>query len=134
VSGRELTLRPATHRGVPAPDARSGNATSKANETGEIGQMFQLVKDYARQETLGPLRGAGRWLAFGTAGALFLGIGSAFIVLGVLRLVQTEFAPTFRGRWMSLLPYAIALFVAVLIIVVAVSRIFKTSLNKEQRS
>lgn len=120
--------------GVSAPDARSGNSTNQANNTGQIAQTFQLVKDYARQETLGPLRGAGRWLAFGAAGALFLGLGSAFIVLGVLRLVQAEFAPTFRGRWMSLLPYAIALLIAVLIIAVAISRISKTSLNKEQRS
>ena len=134
MNGRELALQPATHVVVSVPDARSGNSTSKANDTGQIGQMFQLVKDYARQETLGPLRGAGRWLAFGAAGALFLGLGAAFIVLGVLRLVQAEFAPTFRGRWMSLLPYGIALLIALLIIAVAVSRIFKTSLNKEQRS
>jgi hypothetical protein len=118
---------------VSAQDAGTGK-TSKASQSGQIGQMIQLVKDYARQETLGPLRGAGRWLAFGVAGALFIGLGCAFIVLGVLRLVQAEFAPTFRGRWMALLPYGIAFVIAILIIVIAASRIFKTSLHKEQRS
>lgn len=117
-----------------AQDAGTGNTSKKASESGQIGQMIQLVKDYARQETLGPLRGAGRWLAAGTAGALFIGLGCAFIVLGVLRLVQAEFAPTFRGRWMALLPYGIALLIAVVIIAIAASRIFKTSLHKEKRS
>lgn len=94
--------------------------------------MIQLVKDYARQETVGPLRGAGRWLAYGAAGAVLIGLASAFLVLGVLRLLQTEFARTFRGQWMQVLPYVIAAAVAVVIIGVAISRIGKKSLQKEQ--
>jgi hypothetical protein len=119
---------------VSAPGASNGSPSHKSSDGGSIGQTFQLVKDYARQETLGPLRGAGRWLAFGVAGAVLLGLGAAFAVLGVLRLIQAEFAPTFRGRWMALLPYAISLLLALVIIAIAVSRIFKTSLQKEKRS
>jgi cytochrome c biogenesis protein CcdA len=100
---------------------------------GNIAQTIQLVKDYARQETLGPLRGAGRWLAFGIAGAILLGAAGAFAVLGVLRLMQNEFAPTFRGRWMALLPYVIALATAVVVAGLAASRIGKKSLHKEDR-
>jgi hypothetical protein len=106
---------------VSAPGASNGSPSHKSSDGGSIGQTFQLVKDYARQETLGPLRGAGRWLAFGVAGAVLLGLGAAF-------------APTFRGRWMALLPYAISLLLALVIIAIAVSRIFKTSLQKEKRS
>ncbi len=105
----------------------------RAEPKGTVAQTIQLVKDYARQETLGPLKGAGRWLAFGVLGAILLGAAGAFIVLGVLRLTQHEFAPTFRGRWMSLLPYVFALVTALLVAGFAASRIGKKSLHKEDR-
>lgn len=96
-----------------------------------IGEVVDLVKNYAKQETLAPVRGAGRWIAFGTAGAVLLGTGTMLLVLGLLRLIQNEFAPTFEGRWMSLLPYVCALFLCVVVIGIAVSRIAKSSLNKD---
>ena len=112
-------------------DAGSSDRKPSSSEGTDIGEVIQLVKDYARQETIGPLRGAGRWLGFGIGGAICLAIGSAFAVLGVLRLLQTETADTFRGRWMQLLPYLIALLVALLIIVVAVLRISRPTLQKK---
>jgi hypothetical protein len=103
--------------------------SKSASKPGQIGEVIQLVKDYARQETLGPLRGAGRWLAVGVAGAILIGFGSVLLVLGVLRLFQNEMAPTFEGRWMSLLPYVIAFGFSLLVIGLAASRIVKTSLH-----
>jgi hypothetical protein len=111
-------------RGVAKQDA-----PKTKTEPGQIGDVIELVKDYARQETVGPLRGAGRWLAFGVAGAVLLGFGSVLIVLGVLRMIQNEFAPTFSGRWFSLLPYLIALVLSLAVIGLAVSRIGKPSLH-----
>ena len=96
---------------------------------GQLGEAINLVKEYARQETLGPLRGAGRWMAFGAAGSVLLGFGSALLVLGVLRVLQVDTGDTFRGRWMSLLPYLIALVVAAIVIGLAVSRIGKKTLS-----
>lgn len=96
-----------------------------------IGEVLELVKGYAKQETLAPVRGAGRWIAFGAAGAVLLGVGTMLLVLGLLRLVQNEFAPTFEGRWMSLLPYVFALVLCVVVIGIAISRIAKSSLNKD---
>jgi hypothetical protein len=103
------------------------------NATPGIGELIESVKQYVRQETVGPLRGAGRWAAYGAAGAFLIATAGAFLVLGVLRLLQTEFAPTFSGRWMSLVPYVVALLVAILVVVVAASRISKKHLNKEQQ-
>ena len=40
------------------------------SDPGDIGQVVDLVKDYVRQETLGPIKGAGRWRGRGVAGAL----------------------------------------------------------------
>ena len=116
-------------RGVAKQDAPK----SKAND-GQLGEVIELVKGYARQETVGPLRGAGRWLAWGAAGAIMLGFGSVLIVLGLLRLVQHEFAPTFSGRWFSLLPYLFAFVASLAVIGVAAWRISKKkTLQKETR-
>lgn len=95
----------------------------------ELSDVVDYVKTYARQETLGPLRGAGRWIGFGLAGALMLGAAASLLVLGVLRMVQTELGPTFAGRWMSLLPYLMAIVVCLIVIAVAIARIGKKSLH-----
>jgi hypothetical protein len=104
------------------------------SDSGQIGQVVDLVKEYAKQETLGPIRGAGRWLAAGAAGALLIGTGCVFLVLGVLRLVQNEYGKSFRGSWTTMLPYLFALVASVLVIAVAAWRISKKkTLQKERR-
>ena len=103
-------------------------------DSGQIGQVIELVKDYARQETLGPIKGAGRWLAAGAAGAVLLGTGCVFLVLGVLRMVQNEFGRSFRGSWMTLLPYLFAFVASLAVMGVAAWRISKKkTLQKERR-
>ena len=106
------------------------HTTKQTGDGGSLGDVIATVKEYARQETLGPLKGAARWLAFGAAAAIMLGIGTSLLVLALLRLVQHEFAPTFAGRWMSLLPYVISLVASVVVIGLAISRIAKSSLQK----
>ena len=49
---------------------------------------LEMVRDYAKQETLGPLRGAGRWLVFGLMAAFFMSLGIIILLVGVLRLSQ----------------------------------------------
>ena len=95
-----------------------------------IGELVEYVKTYARQETLGPLRGAGRWLALGTAAAVVLGLGLMLMMLGLLRLLQTEWERSATGR-LSWLSYLIVLVVVVSLLVLTVTRISKKSLNKE---
>jgi hypothetical protein len=94
-------------------------------DPGSIGQVIDLVKEYARQETLGPIKGAGRWLAAGAAGALLLGAGCALLVLGVLRMVQNEFGKSFRGSWTTMLPYLFAFVASLAVMGVAAWRITK---------
>jgi hypothetical protein len=103
-------------------------------DSGQIGQVIELVKEYARQETLGPIKGAGRWLAAGVAGAVLLGTGCVFLVLGVLRMAQTEYGKSFRGSWVSMLPYLFAFLASVAVMGVAAWRITKKkTLQKERR-
>ena len=108
--------------------------SASKSDAGQIGQVIDLVKEYARQETLGPIKGAGRWLAAGAAGAVLLGTGCVFLVLGVLRMVQNEFGRSFRGSWVTLLPYLFALVASLAVIAVAAWRISKKkTLQKETR-
>ena len=53
-------------------------------------------------------------------------------MLGLLRLIQTEWADTFQGRWMALLPYGFGLVFCIIVAAVALTRINKKPLNKEQ--
>ena len=94
--------------------------------------IVDLVRTYAEQETVGPLKGAGKWLAMGTAGAVLLGIGGSLVMLGLLRLIQTEWDRAARGS-LSWLAYVIVLVVDVLLLVLTISRINRDSLNKDTR-
>jgi cytochrome c biogenesis protein CcdA len=103
-----------------------------SGQSASVNDVFTMVTDYAKQETLGPLRGAGRWLAFGTVGALMIGLGSSFILLGLLRLLQTEWTRSSTGSF-SWLAYFIVLVVGIVGMVLAVSRIRKSRLYPPEK-
>ncbi len=87
-------------------------------------ELWGLTKDYARQETIEPLKGVGRYLGYGAAGALLLGIGVILLMLAGLRALQTETGDALDGN-LSWLPYLIVLVVASALVAWAVSRISK---------
>ncbi len=94
--------------------------------------IVELVRAYAQQETVGRLRGAGRWLAYGAIGAVLIGIGLVLLLVGLLRVLQTELDTTFDGAW-SWVPYAIVLAVALIVLAIAISRVKKATLAKEPK-
>lgn len=69
-----------------------------------------LVVGYVKQETVEPIRGLGRFLAFGAAGVVVGGLGLVLLVLGGIRLLQEETGRAFSGH-LSFVPYLIALVV-----------------------
>jgi hypothetical protein len=71
-----------------------------------IRELKELIVAYAKQETLEPLKGLGRYVAFGVLGALLLGTGVMFLAIGALRALQEETGPHLTGNW-SWLPYLI---------------------------
>jgi hypothetical protein len=72
-----------------------------------IRELNALVIAYAKQETLDPLKGLGRYVAYGVAGALLIGTGVMFLALGALRALQGDRdGPQFNGN-MSWAPYGI---------------------------
>jgi len=99
---------------VPEPESKS--MPEVANE------LWGLTKDYARQETIDPLKGVGRYLAYGAAGALLGSLGVILLMLSLLRALQTETGDTFDGNW-SWAPYMIVLLVAGAVAAYAFSRI-----------
>lgn len=97
-----------------------------------IGELTQLVVAYARQETLDPIRGVGRWLAYGLVAVLSLVLGVTMLAIGTLRLLQFEvFAESTSWSW---LPYFIVIALCTLVVALALSRINKDSLHAGGRS
>lgn len=90
----------------------------------EIGEVIDLVKTYVRQETVGPLKGLGRKIGVGIAGALLLGLGLFFLALGLLRLIQDK-APRLASGSLSWISYLIVIVFCGILAVVALSRIKK---------
>jgi hypothetical protein len=87
-------------------------------------ELWALTKDYARQETVDPLKGVGRYLGYGAAGALLGGLGVILLMLAGLRALQTETGDALDGS-LSWLPYIIVLVVASGLVAWAVTRITK---------
>lgn len=85
-------------------------------------EIADTVKAYAKQEVVDPLKGVGRFLAFGMAGALCLGLGTVLVALAGLRALQAETGTTFTGNW-SWVPYLIVVVVLVVVLAVVLSRI-----------
>jgi len=96
-------------------------------DTPGFGELLNLVVSYAKQEALDPIRGAGRWLAFGFAAVISLIIGISLLALGILRLLQYE---VFEGAttW-SWIPYVIVMVLCSLVAIISLSRIKKDSLH-----
>lgn len=97
--------------------------------TDHVSDVVDSVKQYARQETVEPLRGALRWLAFGIAGALAIGLGLVLVVVGVLRLSQDLLAEQLDGAW-SFVHYLIAGTFSIVLIALALSRVQRKSLSR----
>lgn len=97
--------------------------------TDQVTDLVDSVKQYARQETIEPLKGAARWVAVGSLAALSLGLAMVFLALAVLRLSQDLGGTTLDGSW-SFVHYLITLVVVSILVAVSFSRISKKSLAK----
>lgn len=98
----------------------------------EIAQeLFDLLKAYAQQETIDPLKQLGAYLGWGALGAVLLAAGLFFLALSLLRALQTQTGTTFTGSW-SWAPYLIVAVVLSAVIGIAVWRITKGA-HREHR-
>ena len=88
--------------------------TEDRNVVGRGQDVWELLVAYAKQETVEPLRGLGRWIGFGAGGSVLIATGISLLLLSVLRALQTETGTTFTGNW-SWAPYVIVLIGALLV-------------------
>jgi hypothetical protein len=100
---------------VPSPGTPPKTNDNSSGLAGQVIDLRDLVIAYLRQETTGHLKGLQRWIGFGLGGAMLICIGTLFVVLGVMRGLQTEIDSSLSGNW-SWVPYvagaALALLVA----------------------
>lgn len=74
----------------------------------QVQELKDLVVGYAKQETVDPLKGLGKYVAFGLGGAILLGTGTIFVGIALLRFLQTSGWEAVDGRGNSRwVPYAI---------------------------
>jgi hypothetical protein len=87
-------------------------------------ELWEMSLAYAKQETVDPLKGLGRYLGYGAGGSLVFGLGSILLLLSMLRALQTETGSTFTGS-LSWVPYVIVALAAVLLTALVVWRVVK---------
>lgn len=89
-----------------------------------VEELWQLVVAFVKQETVEPLKGLGRFVAFGIGGSILFGIGLVLLLLAGLRALQEETGRHLTGS-LSWAPYAITLAGTLVVIGLAVSRVGK---------
>ena len=90
---------------------REEKAKKDTSLPGEAQELFQLVVGYAKQETLDPVKNLGRFVGYGLGGALLGSLGAVLLLLGGLRLLQTETGEAFDGN-LTFVPYVVVLVVS----------------------
>ena len=94
--------------------------------------LKDLTVSYAKQETVDPIKGLGRYVGLGVAGSACVGVGVILLALGLLRALQTQTGTSFTGN-LSWLPYLITLGFLAVVIAAAVYAISKESRRRQQR-
>lgn len=103
----------------------------RAVKAPSLGEMYDLLRDYVKQETLDPIRGAGRWMLWAALGAVSLILGVTFLMVGLLRLVQSELFNSNDGK--TWVPYLIVVVVSLALVLSSKARIRKPSLHRKPR-
>lgn len=93
----------------------------------DLEETVDLTVAYIREETVGPLRGALRWLGVGLVASVVVVIGTVMSVLGVLRLSQDLLSE--MGPAWSVAPYFVAVVASVAWTAVVLSRIDRDRLS-----
>jgi hypothetical protein len=113
-------LHRSTAHGETAPPVPKGYALAD-NPQETIRELRELVLAYAKQETVDPIKGMGRYAGWGIAGAFLMGLGVLFAQMGLLRVLQEETYPHLTGNW-SWVPYLIVVVVSAALVALVMAR------------
>jgi hypothetical protein len=107
-----------------------------------VNDLWETVLAYFKQQTVDPLKQLGRYVEFGVAGGVCIGVGLVVFALGGLRAIQTELASRgtskalpghghLSGDWTWAPYFATAMFCA-LVAAIAASRISKVPSSEKR--
>jgi hypothetical protein len=89
-------------------------------------ELWELLRDYARQETVGPLKSLGVRVGKGLLGSVLVALGYFLIVLAVMRFLQTHYSFTMDHNW---IPYGVAVVMIAAMMFVAYKRMTRSELR-----
>ncbi len=78
--------------------------------------LRETVFAYVKQETLGPAKKLARYFIFGLFGSIALSVGLVFLIIGALRLLETQTGTTFSGH-LAWIPYLIVVAFSIIVAV-----------------
>ena len=96
-------------------ETRRKRSRRDAGLRAEVSELVATLRAYAVQETVGPLRGLGRYLAFGLIGAVLVSSAIILATLAAVRALQTT-TSVFGANW-SFVPHLVG--AAVLVVAIA---------------
>ncbi len=97
-----------------------------------VAELKQLTVDYAKQETIDPVKGLGQYLLFGLIGSILLGLGLVLWVVAILRALQNETGTALTGN-LSWVPYLVTILFCALVGYAAFVAIGKDKRRAERR-
>lgn len=90
--------------GAPSPSTPAGSGADDKGIGVHLNELLALVIGYAKQETIGPLKSLGRYVAWGVAGAVLFATGGGLLTLTAVRVVQAETGHHLKGN-LTWVPY-----------------------------
>lgn len=81
----------------PTPEDRNCTVPQPKSFQQVFSELWDLLKSYAQQETIGPLKSLGYQLAWGLAGSICVMLGVFLFAMAALRALQTQ-VPFFRDN------------------------------------
>jgi len=98
----------------------------------DLREVRDLTVRHVKEETLQPIRDAGRFAMYGALGSVFVGFGVTLLLLALLRFFQEQF-PVFRGT-LSFIPYLIVVVAAALVAALTVWRIISGAAKRRLKA
>ena len=103
----------------------------------QVTELKDLVVGYAKQETVDPLKTLGRYLGYGLAGSILLGMGLILLLLALLRgLQQIEFfndPSEIEGGTFSWPPYGITALVGAILAALFLMKLMSVTKKRGNR-
>ena len=87
----------------------------------DIEDIKDLAVRYIKEETVKPVKDLGRYMLFGAIGSLFIGVGTALLLFGLIRFMQNLF--TVLNGSLSWIPYLIVAGVSAVVLALTAWRI-----------